>query len=308
MWAENHLPGMLGKALKRRYQFPVVVDLHGAVPEESLELWGDRPPSLTQRLKMRAINEAERRIVREADGIVVVSRSMVEHLELKYGAQLGRHIEYPCAVDLELFVSPTEGAATRSREGFGLPKNEPLLVYSGGMQPWQMVEDTLMLWQALCARKRCAMLVLTTDSHDAHALVTKVFRSTACSRPLIMSVPAPAMSALVPAGDLGFVLRRDSIVNRVSFPTKCGEYLACGLPVVTSAFAGPCASIVASEHIGRVVDLGCPPSTSAPIVEELLDAVMADRNDWRRRCRSAAERIYNSATLAQRLTECLAAI
>ncbi len=57
------------------------------------------------------------------------------------------------------------------------------------------------------------------------------------------------------AGDIGFLLRDASPVNRVSSPTKFGEYCSCGVPVITTACVGDVSQLVLSNHLGYVIDL-----------------------------------------------------
>jgi hypothetical protein len=51
----------------------------------------------------------------------------------------------------------------------------------------------------------------------------------------IIKVPHEAVPAHLNAADIGFLIRDDCVVNRVASPTKLGEYLSCGLPVIVGS-------------------------------------------------------------------------
>ena len=83
-------------------------------------------------------------------------------------------------------------------------------------------------------------------------------------------------------GDVGFMLREQSIVNLVASPTKLGEYCHCGVPVATTRHVGDVAEWIDRHQIGCLVDLEMD-----SLVESLVAfarQVMADRSAVSRRC------------------------
>jgi hypothetical protein len=52
---------------------------------------------------------------------------------------------------------------------------------------------------------------------------------------------------------VGFLLRRSSPVNEVSSPTKFGEYLAAGLPVVMTDGIGDFTDLAMQENVGLII-------------------------------------------------------
>lgn len=56
------------------------------------------------------------------------------------------------------------------------------------------------------------------------------------------------------AGDVGLLLREDSLTNRVASPVKFAEYLRCGLPVVLTPYVGDFSELGATEGVGQTVE------------------------------------------------------
>ena len=187
----------------------VVTDLHGAVPEE-FRMAGKTLAAWRYEL-------VERIAVRFSWRLVAVSAAMVEHIRSKHRQVTAPFLTIPIFDD----VPPGERAAG----GHELPLT---VIYAGGTQPWQNVD--LMLDAMGATKSSCRLHVLTGDE--------ETFREKTLARGLsdrvrIASVSKRDVYDHYRRADLGFVLRDDTPVNRVSCPTKLIEYLSCGVvPIV----------------------------------------------------------------------------
>ncbi|HBA89859.1 MAG TPA: glycosyl transferase family 1 [Geobacter sp.] len=186
----------------------MVTDMHGAVPEE-FTLAGKRLAALRYA-------PVEWVAVRYSRAVVTVSRAMAEHLRDKYS--LSR---------LPSFNVPIFDEVTVPRSSDDRVAAVPRVIYAGGAQVWQNVD--LMLEAIGKAKTRCAYTILTGD--------VGTFRDKVAALGLaeitISSVPKDEVYGYYARADYGFVLRDDTLVNRVACPTKLVEYLSCGvIPIV----------------------------------------------------------------------------
>ncbi len=95
-----------------------------------------------------------------------------------------------------------------------------------------------------------------------------------------MSLPHDEVRGYINSCDVGLLLRRDHIVNKVSSPTKFAEFLACGLPVLTTPWAGNSENIIDTYNVGYVWDMA---AISDKLISLLID-VREHRDVWARRC------------------------
>ena len=70
---------------------------------------------------------------------------------------------------------------------------------------------------------------------------------------LLRELPQAAVGAALQQADVGLLLRRADAVNRVSSPTKFGEYLAAGLPVIMTGGIGDYSQLAAESGTGLVL-------------------------------------------------------
>ena len=198
------------------------LDLHGVVPEE-LEMAGQ----LRDAEKMQTV---ERKAIMTADAIVVVSDNMAEHIMTKYNITKAHDsiITLPHA-EIEIQARPGRSS-----------DNDLRIVYVGGIRPWQNVPLMVEVCRGL-ERLRTKITFLVPDiegfMHISGGLV-------GLENVEVASEPHAGVAGRLLRADVGFVLRNDTVVNRVAVPTKLIEYLACGVvPIVIQPVIGDFARI-----------------------------------------------------------------
>lgn len=124
------------------------------------------------------------------------------------------------------------------------------MVYSGSGAPWQWLNQLSSLWQEIHRQDpTIEFLVVSRDPR------TKILNSglNPDSIQFVQGFNGDEVFNFLQEGKLGFLLREDHVVNRVSFPIKFGEYLAAGLHVVVSDFEWECADFIKNNGGGILV-------------------------------------------------------
>lgn len=236
---------------------PVVVDFHGACIEEAR----NRRELERRDVSLQWLEKAEQLAVSKAAACLVVSRAMINYLKQKHGQiYVSPTYEVPICVENDFFL-PLEREF--ARHALGVPASSPLLVYCGGAQEYQCLDEMRELLVALIAvLPDVHLLIISRDEKKFQ----DVFRGLE-NRITLRSVASKEVPHLLIAADAGLLLRRDHVLNRVSCPTKFAEYLACGVPVITTPFAGHAGELVYQYAAGVVLS---DPATGVDTVADLL--------------------------------------
>lgn len=266
------VPGMVLK-LSRLLGVHCMIDIQGAVSEEAAYL-GARA-STVQRL-----DALERKVLVTCDSAFCVSQKMVEHVLRKYGTPEGKLQIVPCCVPSAL-VGKHLALRQQMRRKLDL-ENRLVLVYSGGTDRYQCVTEMCTVFANLVKqRDDIFWLILSWGDHE-------IFRRNLVKQGVdqhrfsLKSVRQNEVHDHLLAADAGLLLREDHVLNRVSSPTKFAEYLAAGVPVITTPYVGDVSGAVAREHIGCIVDL--PLSADLKGLMRFLDSVRLQRETLARRC------------------------
>jgi glycosyltransferase involved in cell wall biosynthesis len=218
-------------------------DADGPLSQEYVDAGVWRAGSLPHRMT----RWAETRLLQTADAVAVLTerrRAEVRSLTLEDPVVL------PCAVDVERFTPDPRAREAIRRE---LDLAGVVFVYAGKADGWYLTNAMFEFVQkAGVVLGEVSLLVLTTEAPER-------FSATATSmgiRHTVCSVSRDEMPRYLSAADAGlsFVLAAPS--KTACSPVKNGEYLACGLPIVTTPGIGDYSDLVVRRSVGVVV-AGC---------------------------------------------------
>lgn len=255
------------KGLKslRNYFFKktqLVLDLHGAAPEEYLYLHGT---------SSCVLENSEAYSVSIADKIICQSDKMKCHLVEKYGYKLDDICVFRCGVDINVF-GINDSARLAIRKSLNIADNDIVFVYAGGMHKWQNVGKALKYYLDFNSKyANSKMLVLTNDIEGLNQIIDEERLDGICSSLLVKSLPYSEVASYLNAADVSFLIRDNVVMNAVASPTKLAEYMACGLPVISTFVAQ---NWVSEEGMSYVFDYE---NTSIYDLKNLLSSIDRER-------------------------------
>jgi len=267
--ARSYLPGLIALGLKP----PFVFDMRGFWPQERLDggLW--REGGVRHRFGVRL----ERRLLRGAAAVVVLAEGAKERLPV-----LDVPLEViPTAVDLDRFrpgLPPPEDAADLG--------DRDVFVIAGALGTWYLLDAMLDLAAEALARSDRAHLLLLTEEDASPALEGLAARGVSAGRITVRGVPHRDVPRWFSLGAAGICLVRSAPSKRASAPTKLGELLACGVPVLITPRIGDSDALVSKTRTGVVVDDLSPEGLGRALDE--LDALRQEGPELAARCRRTA--------------------
>jgi len=289
--ARGHIPATIALALKRRFSIKMIFDLRGLMAEEYVDAEHWREGGLPYRIT----KAAERRILAATDGIVTLTERIWPIIREWEGLRWRAvpHEVIPCCVDLSLFKFSDEERARRRSE-LGL-SDRLVMVYSGSLDGWYLTEQMADFFAVFLKQNRSAHLLwLTTGSHDR---VRELMRARNIG-PDDFSVRAVASSdvpSYLAAADVGLAFIKRCVSKIASSPTKNGEYLACGLPLVINAGVGDSDLLINQWKAGVLIeDFGEEDYLKAG--REIENIVREPR--VRESARAVADKVFNLETIA----------
>ena len=291
--ARGHIPATIALALKRRLGTKMIFDLRGLMAEEYVDAQHWREGGLPYRLT----KAAERRILAATDGIVTLTERIwpiIKEWEGLRGRRV-RHEVIPCCVDLSLFEFNGEDRARRRSE-LGLD-DRLTMVYSGSLDGWYLTEAMADFFASYLRRDGQAHLLwLTTGSHD-RVRELMAGRNIARENFSVLAVASADVPSYLAAADVGLAFIKRCVSKLASSPTKNGEYLACGLPLVINAGVGDSDALIHDWKAGVLIEEFTDEAFAAAGRE--IDAAVSDPQA-RMHARSVAEKVFDLQIAGER--------
>lgn len=210
-----------------------IVDVHGALLEEYIYA-----TQRTSNHEIKWIEVLEKATMRRADKIICQSKEMKNYLIKKYQniVQPNDIFIFRCSADENQFKYDEE-SRNGIRKQLNLDSDNILLVYSGGMMKWQMIDETINSFVNLHKINTNVKLLILTGTPNIAKEKIEAHKDVNTSCVTIKSVPFNEVSKYLSACDAGYLIRENTTMNAVAFPTKLAEYMMCGLPVISSEVA-----------------------------------------------------------------------
>ena len=283
--ARGHIPATIAMALKKRFGIRMIFDVRGLMAEEYV----DAEHWVEGGLPYRMTKATERRILAATDGVVTLTERIWPIIKEWEGLR-GRPVHHeviPCCVDLSLFVFSDEERARRRSE-LRL-RDQFTLVYSGSLDGWYLTEEMADFFASVLKINNSAHLLWLTNGSPERVRELMQRRHVATENFSVLSVPSADVPSYLAAADAGLAFIKRCFSKLASSPTKNGEYLACGLPLVINAGVGDSDALINDWKAGV-------------LIEEFTDAgyaeagrgieAMAAQPDVRKRARAVAEQVF----------------
>ncbi len=261
----------------------LVADIHGATLEEAI--YAGRLASDDEVVKV--YKKDEKSVLNQSEWLIFVSSAMRKYYEDLAQDTFVKASVIPCATETSFEIDERRRAFLRSK--FGL-ENRIVFCYVGSAAPYQMIGEMVRLFDRITKYIPKAFFLLFSHHQDVFLSYMQEVAINP-SRYRVTAVDHNEIFDYLQMGDIGFLLRENSIVNRVASPTKFAEYCLSGLPVITTAYVGDFSAMVKDQKLGYVLDL---PSLSVDmnLVNFVMD-VQQNRSIYAKRCANFAKENFS---------------
>lgn len=269
--------------LKKILKVYVILDIRGFWPEEKVEagLWNK--DSLLYRIAKRI----EQSLILNADEIATLTlngKKEIEGREYLRNKKINVNV-IPTCVDLDRFkfreTNDIKIAMDKNIEG------KFILIYIGSLSTWYMQDEMFKFFEVLQSMINNAhFLILTKDDKFLRNTLQKEKMNVS-----IVSVEHNLVPQYLSIAKIGLAFYKPGYSRKACCPTKIGEYLAVGLPVIINTGIGDCDEIIFKEKVGVVIN-EFSVQEYGRAVHELLE-LLSEEDRLRERCKAVAKKYFS---------------
>lgn len=278
----SYVAAISGLKVKKASGARFLFDMRGFWVDERVEggLWNRGNPLWNAIYKK--FKRIESSLLDNADAIVVLTFSAEEILRDRKET-LKKHISViPCAADLDFFSVTSKDQLSDARSVLNIRKEVFVLGYLGSLGTWYRIEE-MMQYFALVRKKYSEAVFLLLTPDDPEIIYAAAEKSAVPKNSLrIHAAVREKVPSLFKAADAGIFFINPSFSKKGSSPTKLGEMLAMGIPVICNSGIGDVDYIINDCKAGIVLPDMSVRSMEAsleklPVLMELNPALIRQR-------------------------------
>lgn len=262
----SYIAADLGLKLKRKTGTKFFFDMRGFWADEKKEAGTWNQDRFIFRQVYKYYKKKEKEYIREADHIISLTEAGRHEMEKwpAYDPAVPLSV-IPCCADMDHFslTSPADRSAGRAR--LGLPEDALVISYLGSVGSWYMLDEMLALFARIKEKYQHARFLFITHSPAGLILLKLKDYGLQPDDLLITEAGRNEVPVYTKASDISISFIKPVYSKISSSPTKLGEVLSMGIPVIVNSGVGDVEAIVNKSGGGFVVHTFTPSEYEAVI-------------------------------------------
>lgn len=253
----SYISALIGLSFKRKYKTKFVFDMRGFWADERVDggLWNLKHPifklvySYFKRKEIAYFNESDYTISLTHNG----------EKEIKSWSSIRKDIGIqviPCCVDLNLFNPQTiqEERISVLKSELKIAKSQFVLGYVGSIGTWYMLDEMLDFFKIVQQANSTALFLFVTGEQPNKLIEKAEEKGIQTSSIRVVSCLHQEVPTYISLFDASVFFIRPTFSKKASSPTKQGEIMAMGVPIICNDGVGDTDFVIHKYSAGAVTD------------------------------------------------------
>jgi glycosyltransferase involved in cell wall biosynthesis len=252
----SDLPALIGSKLQKK-GVKFIFDMRGFWADERVEgnIWSLKNPIF--KWAYSYFKKKEISFFKEADAVIsLTNNGKNEILSWKEFKDKPPYIEViPCCVDLDKF-DPTkieQSEVAKAKKELNLDRSDFILGYVGSIGTWYMLDEMLDFYHSIRERYKTPKFLFVSGESDVKLKRKAIEKGIPEGEVVVKSVPHNAVPLHLSLFDFSIFFIRPTYSKKASSPTKQGELMALGIPIICNSGVGDTDAIVEKFNAGKII-------------------------------------------------------
>ncbi|MBS1576947.1 MAG: glycosyltransferase [Bacteroidetes bacterium] len=251
----SYLAADLGLTIKRKEKAKFLFDMRGFWADEKKDGGSWNQDKLIFRKIYRYYKKKEAQFVHDADCIISLTESGKNEMMRwpSYNPQVPLKV-IPCCADMDHFSLTSPAAKKAGRDILGISGDELVISYLGSIGSWYMLNEMLELFSVIKEKYIDSKFLFIT--HSSPGLIFSELEKYKISPHDIVVKEATRneVPVFMKASDISVSFIKPVYSKLSSSPTKLGEVLSMGIPVIVNSGVGDVEEIIKQTEAGYVIN------------------------------------------------------
>jgi glycosyltransferase involved in cell wall biosynthesis len=249
----SYVAADVGLQLKKKFGIKFFFDMRGFWADEKRDgSWNVRNPLYKRVYSYYKNKESE--YLKNADYIISLTEAGKN--EMMQWPSFNKRVPIeviPCCVDMDHFSLTSDIAKKEAKKMLGINRDAFVLSYLGSVGSWYMLDEMLLFFRQLKKKYLDAKFLFLTHSHP-NLIYSKVnYLGLEKNDFIVKEATRMEVPKFLKASDINISFIKPVYSKISSSPTKLGEALSMGIPVIVNAGVGDVEQIVNNADAGYVI-------------------------------------------------------
>ncbi len=295
------IPSLVGAWMKRKFGVKFLNDIREFYADSRVDggMWNTK--NILYRTIYHYFKKQEALEVRESDGIVCLTHA-AERI-IRQWPEYDQHVPLtviPCSADLNLFNNANVDLAEKEkvRAGLGIQTDDVIISYLGSIGGWYLTAEMMQFCKILSDKIPAAKFLFISPHH--HQLIVDTAARSGLPEDKLITKQAkrPEVPVLLSFSDYSMFFIKPCYSKLSSSPTKHGEIMAMGIPVISNGGVGDVQEIVEKYDAGFMIN-----EFSTGNLSFLAGQVAAGKIFDKEKIRRGAEEVYSLEQAVEKYRE-----
>ena len=254
----SYLSALVGQRMQRKLGVKFLFDMRGFWADERIDgkIWSFKNPVF--KAVYNFFKRKEKEFFLESDHIISLTYNGKEEiLSWKGFEHLVNKIEViPCCADLNKFNPDKINLEKKNvfKSELNLKDNEFVIGYVGSIGTWYMLDEMLAFFKVLLKSKPNAIFLFVSGESQKTIFSKAAELGITEDRIRVKSVLHHDVATCISLFSASIFFIRPTFSKKASSPTKQGELMAMGVPVICNSGVGDTERVVREYHSGLVIE------------------------------------------------------
>jgi glycosyltransferase involved in cell wall biosynthesis len=269
----SYISALIGQSAKKKFGTKFIFDMRGFWADERVDggLWKLSNPIFKRIYSF--FKKKEKQFLLEADAVVSLTQNAANEIHSWKGFQQVPITVIPCCADLDLFVRPEETLIHNLKKEINIPSEAFVLTYLGSLGTWYMLTEMLEFFKTLTQSKPNAHFLFLTADDPSMVLDEAEKMGIPKSQIRVKKAARKEVPLWASVGNASLFFIRPLFSKKASSPTKMGELMSLGMPLICNNQVGDVEQILRDGGNGIILNAFNTAAYEKAISE--LDEVLA---------------------------------
>lgn len=249
-------PALVGLWMKEKFAVKFLNDVRDFYADSRVDSGAWNKSNLLYKSIYHYFKQKEKEQIEKCDGVICLTKAAEKIIKTSHGYNSETPLEViPCSVDLNLFDPEKIINKERSelKRQLNIGENDFVFSYLGSTGSWYLTDELMQFFKVVSQKiPATKFLFISPDKHEAIVVAAKKAGLDE-DKIIIKNAARAEVPALLSLSKFSVFFIKRCYSKQASSPTKHGEIMAMGIPVITNSGVGDVAAIIEKSSSGIVL-------------------------------------------------------